>query len=133
MRDETGKVTSLDGLRDRLVLVAFWGTSCAPCRKELPDLQRLAGRFRDAGLTLLPVCIDTADPTEARAALDGQVKDIPAACDTTGRARQAYDIQVLPTTALIDRSGNLIGMIRGGRDWSAPEVIDAIEYCLTQR
>jgi thiol-disulfide isomerase/thioredoxin len=132
VRDHKGQITSLDRLRGRLVLVAFWGTSCAPCRKELPAIHRLAERFRDAGLSLMPVCVDSADPAEARAALDDYIQDIPAACDTSGRARLEYDIQVLPTAALVDRSGDLIGVARGGRDWSAPEVIELIETCLRQ-
>jgi thiol-disulfide isomerase/thioredoxin len=132
VRDDKGQVTSLERLRGRLVLVAFWGTSCAPCRKELPAIHRLADRFHDAGLSLLPVCVDTADPAEARAALDDYIQDIPAACDTSGRARLEYDIQVLPTAALVDRAGDLIGVARGGRAWSAPEVIELIETCLRQ-
>ena len=74
--------------------------------------------------------MDSADPAEARAALDDYIQDIPAACDPSGRARLEYDVQVLPTTVLVDRAGDLIGVARGGRDWSAPEVIELIETCL---
>jgi mono/diheme cytochrome c family protein/peroxiredoxin len=133
IRDDQGRITTLAQLRGRLVLLAFWGASCTPCRKELPDLKRLADRFRDAGLALLPVCVDTVDPAEARAALEGQLEDIPAACDMSGRARLEYDIQVLPTAVLIDRWGDLIGYARGGRNWSAPEINDLMETCLRQQ
>ena len=39
-------------------------------------------------------------------------------------------VQALPTTALVSRSGDLIGSARGGRDWSAPEMTELIESCL---
>ena len=61
----TGEPPSLDQHRGKLVLVAFWGASCGPCLNELPNLERLADRFRDAGLIVLPVCVDPADAAEA--------------------------------------------------------------------
>lgn len=132
LRDETGNPLGLAKLHGRVVLVSFWGTSCEPCRKELPDLTKLVARFESRGLSFLPVCADCPDPAMAKSVLseDPRLGEIPAACDPSGRARLEYDVQVLPTTILIDRSGDVLGYARGGRDWSAPAVVELIESCL---
>ena len=84
--------------------------------KELPDLERLADRFRDAGLTVLPVCVDTADAAEATAVASGR----PSTAGLRRRRgprppelRRASSADDGP-----DRSmGRLIGSAQGSRGW----------------
>ena len=56
--DPAGRATSLSALRGKAVVLHFWGSWCAPCRRELPDLQQLvesmAGQ-RDVAFVLLQV------------------------------------------------------------------------------
>jgi mono/diheme cytochrome c family protein/peroxiredoxin len=132
VRDADGRTVSLDQHRGRLVLVTFWGATCGPCLKELPNLERLADRFRDAGLIVLPVCVDPADPAEARAVASGRISHLPVFADSDGSARLGYDVQVLPTTVLIDQSGRLIGSAQGSRGWDRPEVEELIATCLAK-
>jgi peroxiredoxin len=132
VRDADGKILALDALRGRLVLVAFWGTSCASCLDELPDLERLADRFRDAGLTVLPVCLDETDPTEARAVAGRRGERLPLYADPEGSARLGYDVQALPTAVLIDQTGRLLGEALGAKPWASPEMRALIETCLAR-
>jgi mono/diheme cytochrome c family protein/peroxiredoxin len=132
VRDVEGKTTSLDSLRGRLVLVAFWGTSCASCLEELPDLERLADRFRDASLTVLPVCLDATDATEAHAVAGRRIEHLPIYVDRDGSARLDYDVQALPWAVLIDRAGRRLGSAQGAKRWAGPEVRALVEACLTR-
>lgn len=53
-----GRATKLSALRGKVVLLHFWGSWCPHCLKEMPDLQRLYGRFarsREVAFVLLPV------------------------------------------------------------------------------
>jgi cytochrome c biogenesis protein CcmG, thiol:disulfide interchange protein DsbE len=58
-------VTTLDGqtfdlakLRGKVVLVNYWATWCAPCRKEMPKLDAFYKRYRDRGLEIIGISID---------------------------------------------------------------------------
>lgn len=56
--DEKGAHLSLAALRGKVVVLHFWGSWCGPCRKEMPELQRLADRVadrRDVAFILLQV------------------------------------------------------------------------------
>jgi peroxiredoxin/cytochrome c5 len=133
VRDVEGRTVSIDQYRGRVVLIAFWGASCGPCLKELPNLERLADRFRDDGLIVLPVCVDPADAAEANAVASDRISHMPVFADTDGSARLRFDVQVLPTTILIDRSGRLIGSAQGSRGWDQPEMQSLIKILLNRR
>ena len=45
----------LSEYKGRVVLLNFWATWCPPCRKEMPDLERLYATYREAGLTVITV------------------------------------------------------------------------------
>jgi len=49
--------THLDYIRGKVVLINFWATWCPPCRKEIPDLDALYSRFKDAGFVILAVIV----------------------------------------------------------------------------
>ncbi len=53
-----GKPFDLAALRGKVVLVNYWATWCAPCRKEMPTLNAFYKRYRDAGLELIGISVD---------------------------------------------------------------------------
>jgi mono/diheme cytochrome c family protein/peroxiredoxin len=127
--DREGKAVTLDRFRGEPVLIVFWGTSCAACVKELPELERLAARYRDRGLRVLPVCADEVDPAAVREVAAERAPGLPAYSDPTGTAKLAYDVQALPSAAIVDRDGRLLGRSQGSMRWSAPEthaLLDAV-------
>src|SRR5258708_403382 len=62
---------SLRQLRGQVVVVDFWGTYCAPCKRELPKLQALSAKYSAAGLPLLGVHGNEAPDKEKIAAFLG--------------------------------------------------------------
>jgi mono/diheme cytochrome c family protein/peroxiredoxin len=132
VRDAEGRTVTLAQHRGQFVLVAFWGASCGPCLKELPNLERMADRFRESGLVILPVCVDPGDAAEASAVATGRLSHLPVFADADGSARIGYDVQVLPMTVLIDRSGRLIGTSQGSQGWDRPESRELLAACLDE-
>jgi mono/diheme cytochrome c family protein len=126
VRDTDGGRVTLDPMRGRVVLVLFWGTSCTRCVAEMPAMDRLADRYRDRGLVVLPVCVDEEDAATVRASAG----DRPVYLDPDGSARLRYDVQALPTFALVGRDGRLLGTAQGARDWEDPALDELIRACL---
>ena len=96
-------------LRGRVVLVNFWATWCAPCRAELPDMNRLAGRFPAADVSILTI---TDEPRERIELFEQKVtplRTIAATFDSDQPhgtlAAAAY--QGRPTMIIIDAGGHI--------------------------
>ena len=121
-RDATDAIGSLEPFRGKVVLLAFWGTTCIPCMEELPEIEKLADRFRRTDLVVLPVCVDEADPKTARGVAARVAPGLPVSVDTEGTARRRYDVQGLPQAFLIDREGRVVARSYGARKWDRAEV-----------
>lgn len=129
--DTSGTRLTLAQLRGKLVLLSFWGTTCAPCLAELPELEHLEEEFHDAGLRVLCVCADEQDGEKVRKIAEQYVKRLPVYANQIGSARVRYDAQVLPTAFLIDQEGRLLGSVQGAIKWSRPEVKELLQACLS--
>jgi mono/diheme cytochrome c family protein len=127
VRDLDGNAANLAGRRGRLLLLLFWGTSCAHCLAELPAAVRFSDRQRGRGLDIevVPICVDETDPAIIRAVAGPQLERQRLYVDPSAAARLLYDVQTLPTFVMIDCAGRLVARAAGARDWTDP-VLDAL-------
>jgi thiol-disulfide isomerase/thioredoxin len=106
-----GKTISLADLKGKVVLVNFWATWCAPCREEMPAIIALHEKYKDRGLVVLSIASDdTPEP------VDALLKDSPLPFTVvygTEDMKRTYAINALPTTVLIDKSGQIVFDIDG--------------------
>lgn len=104
-----GSLVRLSDLRGKVVWINFWATWCQPCRKELPDIQKLYDELRADGLEVL--ALDWKDPAEeARAYFDQAGLTLPMLLDHDGSVYDQYRLQGLPDSFFIDREGNLAAL-----------------------
>jgi thiol-disulfide isomerase/thioredoxin len=96
-------------------MVNFWATWCGPCRQEMPHLNRLYGRYRDAGFTLFGVNIDE-DPAKAIGLANRLGLQFPVLLDSEKKVSRLYDLSTMPSTVLIDRDGRVRHVHLGYRD-----------------
>jgi thiol-disulfide isomerase/thioredoxin len=59
VKDVAGKDVRLGSYRGQVVLVNFWATWCGPCRREIPSLVRLYGKYRQRGFVVLGISVDS--------------------------------------------------------------------------
>jgi thiol-disulfide isomerase/thioredoxin len=102
-----GRPLTADSLRGRVVLVNFWATWCPPCRAEMPMLQAMAARHREAGLVVLGLSVDRGPEAEVRAFLAERGIDYPVAIVGTEVERAFGGIRGYPTSFLLDRAGRI--------------------------
>jgi thiol-disulfide isomerase/thioredoxin len=102
----------LAGLRGTPVVVNLWASWCAPCRAEMPLLQRAAEDY-DGRIVFLGV--DSKDRrAEAEKFLDDVGVDYPSVFDATGEVRTGLGLRGFPTTYFFDAEGNLVASLTGG-------------------
>ncbi|MCR9161839.1 MAG: TlpA family protein disulfide reductase [Nannocystaceae bacterium] len=100
-----GKDVSLADYEGKVVLVNVWASWCGPCKKELPELQKMHHAYGD-DFAVLGVSIDKARNHQAVRGLMRQFGiDYPVVLDTDGLSVQAFGVQGYPTSVLIDRNG----------------------------
>ena len=98
--------------RGRVVMVNFWATWCAPCRQEMPHLNRLYEKYRGAGFVLLGVNVDDDVAKAAELAAKLGVT-FPVLLDTEKTVSKLYDVSTMPSTMIIDRDGKVRYVHRG--------------------
>ncbi len=112
LRDTDGNVRSLSEFRGQPVWVNFWATWCGPCRRELPDIQRLAEEFGGQDLVVLAVN-QRESASKARDFWDELDLDLPILLDSDGDVSDQYRFRGLPNNFFIDRNGDLVAFQLG--------------------
>lgn len=136
-----GGTVSLADYRGKVVMVNLWATWCAPCRLEMPSMQRVYEEYRDQGFEVLAISVD-AEPgiRQPDGTIRGLVSDFveelgltfPVVVDPAGDTERIYGVSGLPTTFLIDREGQIRVRELGGRYWDEPPQVDMIEMLLEE-
>jgi thiol-disulfide isomerase/thioredoxin len=113
----SGGTMRLADLRGKAVLLNFWATWCVPCRMEMPALETLYQRYKDAGLVVLAINLDTLSSAGVEAFVKEVAVTFPIVFDPAWSTARLYQVRGLPTTYLIDRAGNVVVREVGERNW----------------
>jgi peroxiredoxin len=98
----------------------------------MPTLDVLCRQYKDRGLEVLAVNLDTAPIATIQAFVDKAGVSLRVGLDPSSSTAQTYRVLGLPTTYLIDRAGNVIVREVGGRDWLDGVSQRAVENLLQQ-
>ncbi len=104
LRAIEGSNVRLSEHRGNVVVVSFWGSRCGPCRGQLAALDRSFKTYGSAGLNVFGINVDD-NQVRAIEMADSQSVSFPLLLDPEKNVSRRYDIDNLPTTVLIDRSG----------------------------
>ncbi|MBU8907856.1 TlpA family protein disulfide reductase [Desertibacillus haloalkaliphilus] len=121
----TDETSSLSDYRGEIVIMNMWASWCPPCRKEMPDLDRLYQDYKDVGVTVLGVNMNKFERTteDADAFLEEFDVSFPTLIDVDGDVATDYQIQGLPMTYIIDEDGVINLVIRGEVNYEGLEEI----------
>lgn len=123
--DEGGRKVRLDDFRGKVVLVNLWATWCAPCRKEMPSLDRLQMRLGGSDFAVLAISIERGGAPKVGAFYsETGVTALRIYIDDQGEASAAVRSAAIPTSVLIDPDGKEIGRLLGPAEWDSPAAID---------
>lgn len=118
MLTEDGAETGIDTFKDRVVVLNFWATWCAPCRKEMPSLGRLQAEFDTEDLKVIALATGRNEQPKVKRFLDSiDVHNLTVFYDPRLRIAAAMGIRGLPATVILDRSGKEIARLTGDAAW----------------
>ena len=129
--DGAGKPVALADFKGKVVVVNLWATWCAPCKKEMPTLAKLAGDYAGKPVEVAAVSVDSASATDAAKQFIAEHKPLAFYQDAKLALPFAFSppAQGFPTTILYDKAGLERARVIGEADWSSPgakKVIDAL-------
>ncbi len=121
-----GSETRLADLRGKLLLVNLWATWCAPCKAEMPALDRLQGALGGPDFAVVAINLDTRNIDKPPLWLtENGIARLAYYADPGGRVLPAIQRDTgstgLPTTLLVDGAGCTIGVMKGPAEWSSPD------------
>ena len=129
-----GRSVSLDDYRDKVVLLNVWATWCAPCREEMPSMERLYRDLSGEDFEILAVSVDNpignAVPSEAlrsfAAELDLTFPILHSVPDAPGDIQRLFQTTGVPESFLIGRDGVIYRRVSGATSWDSPQYREQI-------
>ncbi|MBD8049696.1 TlpA disulfide reductase family protein [Limnohabitans radicicola] len=105
-------------LRGQWLYLDFWASWCAPCRQSFPWMNQLQSQWGAQGLRIMAINLDN-QREKALQFLLRHPAHFPILWDATGQTAQAYDVQAMPMSYLIDPQGHIVASHRGFTQASA--------------
>ncbi|UZJ43484.1 TlpA family protein disulfide reductase [Marinimicrobium sp. C6131] len=131
LKSDSGENVRLEEQRGKVVMINFWASWCAPCRKEMPLLEELHDRYEQAGFTLFGVNVEQ-NPEAAQKFLDDVGVTFPILYDPDSTASRAYQVSAMPTTVMVDRDGNVRYVNRGYKEGDEAKYRDQIRELIRE-
>jgi thiol-disulfide isomerase/thioredoxin len=115
LNDLSGKATSITSWGDKSLIINFWATWCAPCRREIPLLKTLASDWAGRDLQVVGIAVDDAD--KVRQFAEKFKIDYPVLTGEEGAMEAAAKFGMespgLPFTVFTDRRGEIVALFVG--------------------
>jgi thiol-disulfide isomerase/thioredoxin len=130
VQDLDNQPTTLKPTPGKLLMINIWATWCAPCRHEMPSLQRLANQLGSDRLELVGLSVDMDEHVVREYLIENKIH-FPSFLDRNfATVNGVFGIRVFPSTFFLSPDGTLLKVVEGWRDWDAPEMVAEIRGLL---
>jgi len=130
LRNLNGNLEGLSSFKDKVIILNFWATWCAPCLEEMPAFEKIYRRYRSKGLTVIAVSLDKGDTSKVEKFVDEHSLTFPVLLDLDGIAEKIYPSFTIPFTYVIDKKGIIIARVDGAKNWSSNETFTALDVLI---
>ena len=111
-------IVSLDDFKEKLIVLNFWATWCAPCRDEMPSLDLLQSNKKIKNLMILPINVGRENKDKAKKFFeDLDIKNLQIYYDDSVKLAKNFSLIGLPTTIFINKKGEEFARIIGSIDF----------------
>lgn len=121
-----GRKVSLASFKGKVLFINLWATWCAPCREEMPGMQKLYEQMKGENFEMIAISIDK----DGMKAVAPFVKELgltfPILLDVEQQAAGPFHITGVPETFLVSPEGIILHHLVGPTNWNRPEIADAL-------
>ena len=103
-----GKKFDIVAERGNVVFINLWATWCGPCRYEIPELQSLHQKYAPRGFKVVGISLDDTGVGGVKQFVSQHSMTYPIAYDPEGKIATIFQSSVLPTSVIVDRSGQIV-------------------------
>jgi thiol-disulfide isomerase/thioredoxin len=107
LKDVDGKPVNFSQFKGKVVVLDFWATWCGPCRSEIPGYVMLQEKYQDKGLVIIGVSLDQDGPEVVKKFIGDFRVNYPIVLADEKIVHAYGDVEYLPTTFIIDRTGKI--------------------------
>ncbi|QEW18784.1 Cytochrome c biogenesis protein TlpA [Marinibacterium anthonyi] len=130
---EEGGEGQLADYRGQWVVLNFWATWCAPCRKEMPTLSALQAEFGGDDFQVVTLATGRNSPAGVKKFFaDEGVDNLPRHMDTKQQVARDMAVLGLPITVILDPEGREIARLQGDADWHSDSARAIVESLLAE-
>lgn len=125
--DTAGAPVSVASFRGKVVVLNLWAAWCIPCVREMPSLDRLAGRLPAEQFAVVAVNQDKAGSDLPRRTFEGlALRHLKLYLDPAGRLKADVGARGLPTTLILGPDGIPLSFREGAISWDSEEMVERI-------
>ena len=123
--DFEGNTINLKEYKSKIYILNFWATWCAPCKKEMPSLDKLKTLNEFKNINIIPINIGGESYKKSKEFFDEiKIKNLDIFTGSGPEFSQLFKLRGLPTTILIDRNGFEVGRIVGYIDFNDQSLLN---------
>ena len=123
--DAKKKELNLDDFRGNLILLNFWATWCAPCKEEMPSLDKLSKEKNLNNLIIFPINVGQDKVEKAEKFFQNlKIKNLDIYFDKSMIMAKNFALRGIPTSILFNKDGEEFARIIGSIDFPDDKFID---------
>lgn len=134
-KDADGNTKTFADFAGKTVFINLWATWCAPCRAEMPSIERLSNKMASEEFAVVAISVDSGDDAKPKAFYQEiGLTDLPFYHDGTIGAFNTFKKKSLalglPATVILDKKGGVLGKLNGPAEWDSPDALKLISAAI---
>ena len=118
----------LEKLSSKVTLINFWATWCAPCKKELPLLDKLANSVNSKQLNIVLINLENKKYSDVKSFLDNLgIKNLTTYFDKNLKLTRSLGLRGVPVTLVVNSKKKEVARILGDIDFNNEEFVNWIK------
>ena len=134
MEDLKGKKVNLKeyiAKKDKVTVISFWATWCKPCKKAIPELNKIYEKYKENGLEIIGISCDGPRSASKVAPLSKSLQiKYPVLLDINSELRTDLNVSAFPTLIFVNKNGEIVKTHEGFLSGDEKEIEDEVKLLL---